>query len=118
VNRLFSGENGCFSPKSDIFPFKSAVLIFFIPPFSGWADECLKQRVNQRCPRRRPLTLAAAIADMAADAAANTEKTYTLSSGDGAYNAELTLTTANSPASVTIDGGGRDPRLSWYAPFV
>jgi uncharacterized repeat protein (TIGR02543 family) len=54
-----------------------------------------------------PITLAAVIAEMAADAAANTPKTYTLPIGVDTYNAALTLTTANSPAQVTIDGSGR-----------
>jgi hypothetical protein len=55
----------------------------------------------------KPLTFAVLIADIAADAAANTAKTYTLPSGNDTYNAALTLTTANSPASVVIYGGNR-----------
>jgi uncharacterized repeat protein (TIGR02543 family) len=56
----------------------------------------------------KPLTFAVLLIDMAADAAANTEKTYTLPSGSETYILAITpLTTANSPASVVIDGGGR-----------
>jgi uncharacterized repeat protein (TIGR02543 family) len=55
----------------------------------------------------KPITLAAVIAEILIDAAANTDKTYTLPSGDEDYNAEVTLTTANSPATVVIDGGNR-----------
>jgi uncharacterized repeat protein (TIGR02543 family) len=58
--------------------------------------------------RRKPLTFAVLLMDMAADAAANTDKTYTLPSSSETYILAITpLTTANSPASVTIDGGGR-----------
>jgi uncharacterized repeat protein (TIGR02543 family) len=58
--------------------------------------------------RWKPITFAAVIADMAADAAANsTSANYTLPSGSETYTTALNLTTANSPASVTIDGGGR-----------
>jgi hypothetical protein len=39
----FPAKTAGFSPKSDIFRPKPAVLIFFIPPFSGWADVRLKQ---------------------------------------------------------------------------
>jgi hypothetical protein len=43
-----------------------------------------------------------------ANDAGKAAKTYTLSSGSETYTAALaSLTTANSPASVTIDGGGR-----------
>jgi uncharacterized repeat protein (TIGR02543 family) len=56
----------------------------------------------------KPLTLAALLADIAIDAAVNsTSASYTLPSGDEAYNAEVTLTTANSPANVVVDGGNR-----------
>jgi uncharacterized repeat protein (TIGR02543 family) len=56
----------------------------------------------------KPLTLAALLADIAIDATANTDKTYTLPSGSETYTAAITpLTTANSPASVTIDGSNR-----------
>jgi hypothetical protein len=37
----FPAKTAVFLPKSDIFPPKPAVLIFLMPPFSGWADECL-----------------------------------------------------------------------------
>jgi uncharacterized repeat protein (TIGR02543 family) len=55
----------------------------------------------------KPLSLAVLLADMAGDAAANTVKTYTLPSGNETYNTGITLTTANCPVSVSIDGGGR-----------
>jgi uncharacterized repeat protein (TIGR02543 family) len=56
-----------------------------------------------------PLTFAAVIADIAIDAAVNsTSASYTLLSGNEPYTTSITpLTTANSPASVVIDGGGR-----------
>jgi uncharacterized repeat protein (TIGR02543 family) len=55
-----------------------------------------------------PLTFAVLLADMAANAAASTEKTYTLPSGSETYILAITpLTTSTSPASVVIDGGGR-----------
>jgi uncharacterized repeat protein (TIGR02543 family) len=58
--------------------------------------------------RRQPLTFAVLLADIAANATASTEKTYTLPSGSETYILAITpLTTANSPAQVTIDGGGR-----------
>jgi hypothetical protein len=43
---------------------------------------------------------------MAADAGA-ADKTYTLANGNETYTSAVTLTTANSPSSVVIDGGGR-----------
>jgi uncharacterized repeat protein (TIGR02543 family) len=57
----------------------------------------------------KPITFAAVIADIGVDAALNsTSASYTLPSGSETYTAAITpLTTANSPASVTIDGGGR-----------
>jgi uncharacterized repeat protein (TIGR02543 family) len=54
----------------------------------------------------KPLTLAAVITDMAADKDKPTAA-YTLPSGNETYTTALNLTTANSPASVTIDGGNR-----------
>jgi uncharacterized repeat protein (TIGR02543 family) len=56
--------------------------------------------------RWKPLTLSAVIAEMAANKGA-AAKMYSLPSGDEAYNDAVTLTTANSPASVTIDGNGK-----------
>jgi hypothetical protein len=56
--------------------------------------------------RWTPVTLAAAIANMA-ETASSASSTYTLPSGNEAYTSAVTLTTANSPASVTIDGNGR-----------
>jgi hypothetical protein len=49
---------------------------------------------------------AALVAQMAEEKA-ETSKSYTLPSGAETYTPALTLTRANSPASVTIDGGGR-----------
>jgi uncharacterized repeat protein (TIGR02543 family) len=55
----------------------------------------------------KPITLAAFIAEMANDAG-TTAKTYTLPSGNNeTYTGTVTLTTANSPTSVTIDGSNR-----------
>jgi uncharacterized repeat protein (TIGR02543 family) len=54
----------------------------------------------------KPLTLAAAIVCMA-ETANSTSANYTLPSGNETYTTALNLTTVNSPASVTIDGGGR-----------
>jgi uncharacterized repeat protein (TIGR02543 family) len=55
----------------------------------------------------KPITFAAVIADMA-ETANSTSASYTLPSGNETYTSTITpLTTANSPASVTIDGGGR-----------
>jgi uncharacterized repeat protein (TIGR02543 family) len=81
--------------------------------FDVWyEDEALTKPYNFDSPvavdlplyaRWNPLTFAVLLADMAA----NTNKTYTLSSDNETYNAEVTLTTANSPASVVIDGGDR-----------
>jgi uncharacterized repeat protein (TIGR02543 family) len=56
--------------------------------------------------RWKPLTLAAVITDMAADKDKPTAA-YTLPSGNETHTGAVTLTTANSPADVTIDGGGR-----------
>jgi hypothetical protein len=46
------------------------------------------------------------VAKIAKDAG-KTAQTYSLGSDDEAYNDAVTLTTANSPASVTIDGNGK-----------
>jgi uncharacterized repeat protein (TIGR02543 family) len=55
----------------------------------------------------KPRTFAAAIVCMA-ETANSTSANYTLPSGNETYTSDITpLTTANSPASVTIDGGGR-----------
>jgi uncharacterized repeat protein (TIGR02543 family) len=55
----------------------------------------------------KPRTFAAAIVYMA-ETANSTSASYTLQSGSETYTAAITpLTTANSPASVTIDGGNR-----------
>jgi uncharacterized repeat protein (TIGR02543 family) len=54
----------------------------------------------------KPLTLAAVIADMAADKDKPTAA-YTIPSGNEPYTGALTLTTANSPATVVIDGSNR-----------
>jgi uncharacterized repeat protein (TIGR02543 family) len=86
--------------------------------FDGWyKDEALNTPYNfdstvsadiTLYARWKPLTFAVLLMDMAADAAANTEKTYILPSGSETYTLAITpLTTANSPASVVIDGGGR-----------
>jgi uncharacterized repeat protein (TIGR02543 family) len=54
----------------------------------------------------KPLTFAAVIADMAENKG-TAAKTYSLSSENNIYNAAVRLTAGkNSPASVTIDGGG------------
>jgi uncharacterized repeat protein (TIGR02543 family) len=55
-----------------------------------------------------PLTFAVLLADMAADAAANTSaKTYILPSGDETYNGSPALNSATCPANVVVDGGNR-----------
>jgi uncharacterized repeat protein (TIGR02543 family) len=54
----------------------------------------------------KPTSLAAFIAEMAKDAGL-VAKAYTMPSGSETYNGSPTLTTANCPASTTINGGGR-----------
>jgi uncharacterized repeat protein (TIGR02543 family) len=66
-----------------------------------------------------PLTFAAAIGYMA-ETANRPSASYTLQSGSEGYNpaAALTLTAANSPASVTIAGGGRVVTGTTYIPLT